>query len=59
MSALDDVRNEILQMVADGLLEHTGEFRARQDGTMAPVYRLTALGTEVAELIAGEAEGEQ
>jgi hypothetical protein len=57
MSAPDGVRNEMLQMVSDGLLEPTGEYRVRPDGTLAPVYVLTALGREVAEAIADGIEG--
>jgi hypothetical protein len=45
---LSEIRYEIAELVADGLIEPTGEFRPRRDGTLAPVYRTTELGRQVA-----------
>jgi hypothetical protein len=43
---LREVQREIAEMVADGLLEPTGEYRPRRDGSPGPVYRLTELGEQ-------------
>ena len=44
--SLSEIRYEIAELVADGLIEATGEFRRRRDGTLAPVYRVTELGRQ-------------
>jgi hypothetical protein len=46
-SQLREVQRLIAEMVADGLLEPTGEYRPRRDGSPGPVYRLTDFGEEV------------
>ena len=47
--SLSAIRHELAELVADGLIEPTGEFRPRRDGTSGPVYRLTELGRRAAE----------
>ena len=47
--SLSEIRYEIAELVADGLIERTGEFRPRRDGTLAPVYRATEFGRQSAK----------
>jgi hypothetical protein len=46
-SELREVQRVIAELVADGELEPTGEYRPRRDGSPGPVYRLTELGEQV------------
>jgi hypothetical protein len=45
-------------LVADGLIEATGEFRPRRDGTLAPEYRVTELGRQGAKAKRRRKKGE-
>jgi DNA-binding PadR family transcriptional regulator len=56
--SLSGIRYEIAELVADGLIEPTGEFRPRRDGTLAPVYRVTELGRQDAKAKRRRLKGE-
>ena len=49
---LEEIQQALAELEAMGLVDKTGEYRTRADGSLAPVYKSTELGQDRA--VAGQ-----